>query len=102
MALGSARTWDDWIAEYGQSHHNPINRGCHAIGIPLIALSLPWLAITLLMTGHWRVPLAAFAIGWAFQLIGHAFERKPPEFLKDPRFLFVGLRWWFAKIGSGE
>ena len=31
-------------------------------------------------------------------LVGHGFEGKPPEFLKDPRFLFVGLRWWFAKV----
>jgi hypothetical protein len=29
---------------------------------------------------------------------GHAFEGKPPEFLHDWRFLFVGLRWWVAKI----
>jgi len=34
----------------------------------------------------------------AVQFIGHAFEGKPPEFLKDWRFLFVGLRRWFAKI----
>ncbi len=26
------------------------------------------------------------------------FEGKPPEFLKDWRFLFVGLRWWIAKL----
>jgi hypothetical protein len=32
------------------------------------------------------------------QFVGHAVEGKPPEFLKDPRFLLVGLRWWFAKI----
>jgi hypothetical protein len=31
-------------------------------------------------------------------LSGHGFEGKPPEFLKDWRFLFVGLRWWVAKL----
>ena len=36
--------------------------------------------------------------GWIFQFVGHAYERKPPEFLKDWRFLFVGLRWWMAKM----
>jgi uncharacterized membrane protein YGL010W len=35
---------------------------------------------------------------WVFQFVGHAFERKPPEFFKDWRFLFVGLRWWAAKL----
>jgi uncharacterized membrane protein YGL010W len=39
-----------------------------------------------------------FVVGWAFQFIGHGFEGKPPEFLRDWRFLFVGLRWWYAKI----
>jgi len=35
---------------------------------------------------------------WALQFIGHYFEGEPPEFFKDWRFLFVGLRWWMAKI----
>ena len=46
----------------------------------------------------WGVPLAMFAIGWILQFAGHAVEGKPPEFFKDPRFLLVGLRWWFAKV----
>ena len=41
-----------------------------------------------------------FVLGWVFQFIGHAFEGKPPEFLKDWRFLFVGLSWWFAKLAG--
>ena len=46
----------------------------------------------------WKAALALFVVGWIFQFVGHGFERKPPEFLKDWRFLFVGLRWWFAKL----
>ena len=42
--------------------------------------------------------LALFVIGWILQFIGHAFEGKPPEFFSDWRFLFVGVRWWWAKI----
>ena len=41
-----------------------------------------------------------FVVGWIFQFIGHAFEGKPPEFFQDWRFLFVGLRWWFAKMAG--
>jgi len=39
-----------------------------------------------------------FVTGWALQFIGHAFEGKRPEFFHDWRFLFVGLRWWVAKV----
>ena len=46
----------------------------------------------------WKVAAGLFVLGWIFQFIGHAYERKPPEFLKDWRFLFVGLRWWLKKM----
>jgi len=48
--------------------------------------------------GLWRWALALFLIGWIFQFVGHYYEKKPPEFFKDWRFLFVGLRWWLAKL----
>lgn len=92
------RTWDDWIHQYAQSHQNPVNRLCHTIGIPLIALSIPLFIAAVFIPGFWEIPLDLFVIGWIFQFIGHAFEGKPPEFFKDWRFLFVGLRWWFAKV----
>jgi uncharacterized membrane protein YGL010W len=92
------RSWNDWIAEYAESHQHPVNRLCHTIGIPLIALSIPLVLLIPLFKGFWVLPLAMFVIGWIFQFIGHWVEGKPPEFLKDWRFLFVGLRWWFAKL----
>jgi uncharacterized membrane protein YGL010W len=97
MALGG-RTWDEWIAQYATSHQNPVNRVCHTIGIPLIAVSIPLFVVGIWVPGFWRIPLTLFVVGWVFQFIGHAFEGKPPEFFKDWRFLFVGLRWWVAKI----
>jgi uncharacterized membrane protein YGL010W len=84
---------DPWMARYSESHQHPVNRFCHTVGIPLIVISL-----FVLVIGAWRLALALFMTGWAFQFIGHAFERKLPEFFHDWRFLFVGLRWWFAKI----
>ncbi len=75
------RSWDDWIARYAQSHQHPVNRLCHTLGIPLVAFSIP-----------------LFVVGWIFQFVGHAFEGKLPEFFHDWRFLFVGLRWWVAKV----
>jgi uncharacterized membrane protein YGL010W len=98
MALMSSRGWDEWIAEYGQSHQHPANRFCHTIGIPMIALSILVLVGALIFPPLWKVALALFVVGWIFQFVGHAYEGKPPEFLKDWRFLFVGLRWWFKKL----
>jgi hypothetical protein len=62
---------ETWIAEYSRSHQHPINRVCHTLGIPMIAVSLPLFAYV---------------------------EGKPPEFFHDWRFLLVGLRWWVAKL----
>lgn len=97
MALGG-KSWDEWIAQYATSHTNPVNRVCHTVGIPLIALSIPLFLVAIWVPGFWRIPLVLFVVGWVFQFIGHAFEGKPPEFFKDWRFLFVGLRWWVAKL----
>ena len=98
MALMSTRTWDDWITQYAKSHQHPVNRWCHTIGIPMIALSVPLFLLAVFISGLWVLPALLFGVGWVFQFVGHAYERKPPEFLSDWRFLFVGLRWWFAKL----
>jgi uncharacterized membrane protein YGL010W len=94
------RTWDDWIAQYASSHRHPVNRACHTVGIPLIAISILLVPLAIWRSESWVGPVALFVIGWVFQFIGHAFEGKPPEFLKDWRFLLVGLRWWLAKMAG--
>jgi uncharacterized membrane protein YGL010W len=98
MALMSTRGWDEWITEYAKSHTHPANRFCHSIGIPMIAVSIIVLVAALVVPALWKLAAGLFVLGWIFQFVGHAYERKPPEFLKDWRFLFVGLRWWFAKV----
>jgi uncharacterized membrane protein YGL010W len=92
------RTSEEWIAQYGASHTHPVNRLLHTAGIPMIALSLPLFAAAWFLPPIWPIPLTLFVVGWSCQFVGHVFERKPPEFFKDPRFLLVGLRWWFAKL----
>jgi len=92
------RSWDEWITRYSASHQNAVNRVCHTVGIPLIALSLPLFVVAAFVHGFWPVPTAMFVIGWIFQFVGHAFEGKRPEFFHDWRFLFVGLRWWIARV----
>ena len=96
----SGKTWDEWVTQYAQSHQHPINRFCHTVGIPMIAISMPLFAAAILAQGLWPIPVALFVVGWALQFVGHWFEGKPPEFFSDWRFLFVGLRWWLAKMAG--
>ena len=88
----------DWVGEYSQAHQHPVNRLCHSFGIPMIATSLVLFVATYFDRALWPLPVGLFVVGWILQFVGHAYEGKPPEFFKDWRFLFVGLRWWFAKI----
>jgi uncharacterized membrane protein YGL010W len=89
---------DPWITRYAASHQHPVNRACHTIGIPLIVLSLVLFAASPLVAGLWKAALGLFVVGWIAQFVGHYFEGKPPEFFQDWRFLFVGVRWWVAKM----
>jgi uncharacterized membrane protein YGL010W len=100
MSLMGKRGWDEWIRQYAASHQHPVNRTLHAIGIPMIALSLLVAPFGFFLPMAWMVAVAGFVIGWILQFIGHFFEGKPPEFLRDWRFLLVGLRWWFAKMAG--
>lgn len=92
------RSWNDWIEEYADGHQHPVNRLTHSFGIPMIAVSILMIPACFFVSGLWMVALGLFFIGWILQFIGHYFEGKPPEFFKDWRFLFVGLRWWFKKV----
>lgn len=94
------RSWEDWVRQYSNSHQHPVNRACHTLGIPLIAVAVLLVPVALWRSGWWWVAAVLFVVGWVFQFVGHVFERKPPEFFKDWRFLFVGLRWWFAKMAG--
>jgi uncharacterized membrane protein YGL010W len=92
------RTSDEWVAQYATSHQHPINRICHTLGIPMIAVSILLIPVAWADLLDWRIAAALFLTCWILQFIGHAFEGKPPEFFHDWRFLFVGLRWWVAKM----
>ena len=94
------RSWDEWIEEYSKAHTHPVNRVTHSIGIPMIALSILLIIPAFFVRGVWIAALSLFIVGWILQFVGHYFEGKPPEFFKDYRFLFVGLRWWFKKIAG--
>ena len=92
------RTSEQWIAQYATSHQHPVNRACHTLGIPIIVFSLVIFLASIFFHWLWLYATILFVLGWVLQFVGHAFERKEPEFLHDWRFLFVGVRWWWAKI----
>lgn len=92
---------EEWVDEYAAAHQNRFNQICHTLGIPMIVVSLvlmPLGALSILPSGFLWTGIALFTIGWILQFVGHAVEGKPPEFLRDWRFLFVGLRWWIKKM----
>jgi uncharacterized membrane protein YGL010W len=98
LRINDPSSTEQWIAQYGSSHQHPVNRACHTLGIPTILLSLLFLVAGIFLHRLLTYGLLLFVIGWIFQFVGHAFERKAPEFFHDWRFLFVGVRWWWAKI----
>ena len=76
-----------FIEEYKAKHQHPLNHLTHAIGIPMIVVSLP------LFFFNWRWALALFVLGWVFQFIGHAIEGNRPAFFGNPVYLLVGPVW---------
>ncbi|MGE3274768.1 MAG: Mpo1-like protein [Vicinamibacterales bacterium] len=92
------RPMSEWIAQYTESHRHPVNRLLHTFGIPMIALAILLVPPAVVWPSLWWPAAGLFGVGWVLQFLGHAVEGKAPEFFKDWRFLFVGLRWWFAKV----
>ena len=48
----------------------------------------------------WEANIAAFVIGWVFQLVGHGFEGSKPKFLENLVYLLVGPLYIFEEMSS--
>jgi uncharacterized membrane protein YGL010W len=46
----------------------------------------------------WQVNLAAFVLGWGFQLIGHRFEGTKPKFFENLVYLLIGPLYFFEEM----
>ncbi len=53
-----------------------------------------WVALRL----SWQVNLAAFVLGWVFQLVGHRFEGTKPKFLENLVYLLIGPLYIFEEM----
>lgn len=47
---------------------------------------------------NWQLGLAAFVVGWVFQLVGHAFEGTKPKFLENLLYLLIGPIYIFEEL----
>lgn len=82
------------LDDYEANHRSFACKASHAIGIPLIALSIPLLLV------NRRRALLFFGLGWGFQFAGHAAEGKMPKFFEGPEYLLAGLLWWLRLVAS--
>lgn len=78
------------VENYKSRHSHPVNKLCHAIGIPMITIAWP------LFFFRWRWALALFTIGWILQFVGHAIEGSQPAFFRNPIYLIIGP-WWLVR-----
>lgn len=81
------------LEEYELNHQTSACKATHAVGIPLIVLSVP------LLFFNRRRALSFFALGWALQFVGHAMEGKRPKFFEGSEYLLAGLIWWLQLVG---
>jgi uncharacterized membrane protein YGL010W len=80
------------LEEYELNHQTTACKATHAVGIPLIALSVP------LLFFNWRRALSFFVLGWVLQFAGHAMEGKQPKFFEGSEYLLAGLVWWLQLV----
>jgi uncharacterized membrane protein YGL010W len=81
---------DSFVENYKAKHQHPLNKLCHAFGIPMITISWP------LFFFNWRIALALFLGGWVLQFIGHAIEGNQPAFFQNPIYFLIGP-WWLIR-----
>jgi uncharacterized membrane protein YGL010W len=105
---------DALFADYASYHRTRGNLVCHAFGIPLIIFGIVWMLRAASLPGiprgsrsrsrrererALRVGLGAFALGWVFQGVGHAyFEKNKPAFFKNLAHVLIGPLFLVKKL----
>lgn len=49
----------------------------------------------------WSLDVAAFVLGWVFQLVGHRYEGNKPKFLENLVYLLIGPLYMFEELFFG-
>lgn len=82
----------NFLEKYRRDHTHPMNKATHAIGIPMIVVSLGVVFV------NWKMGVGLFVLGWIFQFIGHAFEGNKPSFFSNPVYLVIGPLWTLRRV----
>jgi uncharacterized membrane protein YGL010W len=95
---GATERWQAALDFYRETHQNPTNRKLHIIGIPLIVGGAAGLfaarPLSPVSGGVWLGSLAAFGVGWALNIVGHAVhEGRAPAFSEDGLSFLAGPVW---------
>jgi uncharacterized membrane protein YGL010W len=76
-----------------------------AVGLALVAAAIPLLVIAAAIVAHagpltvWLLAAVLFVLGWALQIIGHAwFEERRPALVDNPVHLLIGPMFVMAKL----
>ncbi|MCO4762922.1 MAG: DUF962 domain-containing protein [Myxococcales bacterium] len=86
--------WQLALDHYEQTHTDPINRGLHVVGIPMIAGGALGLLLSSPPRPLWFISATSFSVGWVLNLVGHAaFEKGAPAFSDDPLSFVAGPVW---------
>ncbi len=85
---------DSLVEDYQSQHQHPLNKLCHAFGIPMITVSWP------LFFFRWRWAVVLFVAGWILQFVGHAIEGNRPAFLRNPIHFLTGPWWLVRRVGE--
>jgi uncharacterized membrane protein YGL010W len=74
--------------------------GMAVVGIAVIFLVIAAFIVSLVSPAIvWLMAAALFGVGWAFQLIGHAyFEHRRPAFMDNPAHMLIGPMFMVAKL----
>lgn len=80
------------IQSYEGEHRHPVNRALHAIGIPVVVLSIPILLV------DWRLAAIVHLAGWGILWTGHAIEGNLPASWKNPAIVLVAPVWWMRRL----
>jgi uncharacterized membrane protein YGL010W len=67
----------------------------------LISLVLFAILYAIAVRVGWQVGLAAFVLGWVFQLVGHRMEGNKPKFLENLTYLAIGPLYFFEESFDG-
>lgn len=91
---GLSARWAQAVAFYEATHQNETNRTLHRMGIPVILGGAVGLLATRPYRWPWLISAAAFAGGWALNIVGHSlYEKNAPAFTDDPLSFVAGPVW---------